>query len=31
MNKLRPADKKSVAEMLIENDHDGLTHRMHNS
>ncbi|KAL3446366.1 cytochrome P450 [Aspergillus insuetus] len=27
MNKLRPADKKSVAEMLIENDHDGLTHQ----
>ncbi|KAL3457161.1 cytochrome P450 [Aspergillus heterothallicus] len=25
MNKLRPADKKSVAEMLLENDHDGLT------
>ncbi|KAF3402675.1 Phenylacetate 2-hydroxylase [Talaromyces pinophilus] len=26
MNRLRPVDKKSVAEMLIENDHDGLTH-----
>jgi hypothetical protein len=31
MKKLRSADKKSVAEMLLENGHDGLGHRIHDA